>query len=170
MSVTQKIIIMLLLKSAPQDLPYSTSLMLRLIFIYLVSGVIVVGDMVVPELAIGRMLLNIGIILSFSYAILSALNLNARFVQMISALIGTGIVFNLLAWPILSYGNVDQSSSAAVQTMSLLVLMLISWEILVTAHIFRNALNTKITQAVILAMSLFFVSLTLSQLVFPESS
>ena len=170
MSVAQKIIIMLLLKSAPQDLPYSARLMLQVIFLYLFSGIVVIGGLVDPSLAIGRMLLNIGIVLFFSYALLSSLNLKERFVQTTTALIGTGIVFNLLAWPVLNFGNIEQASNAALQILSLLVLMLISWEILVTAHIFRNALNTKMTQSIILSMALFFVSLTLSQLVFPESS
>ena len=170
MSVVQKIIIMMLLKTTPQDLPYSTALMARVIFFYLVSGMVVVNGLVEPPLAMGRMLLNIGIIMIFSYVLLSSFNLQARFVQTNTAMIGTGIIFNLLAWPVLSFGNVEQASNASLQILSLLVLMLISWEILVTAHILRNALNTKMTQSVILSMALFFVSLTLSQLIFPESS
>ncbi|MES0326758.1 MAG: hypothetical protein ABUK13_01085 [Gammaproteobacteria bacterium] len=170
MTIAQKIIIMLLLKTAPQDLPYSTGLMGRVIFFYFISGIVVVGGMVESSLAMGRMLLNIGIIFFFSYVILSSLNLMTRFVQTMTALIGTGIVFNLLAWPVLIYSNMEPASEFAEPLLSVVVLMLISWEILVTAHIFRNALNTKMTQAVILSMALFFVSLTLSQLVFPESS
>ena len=170
MTVIQKIIFMLLLKTAPQDLPYSIRLMGRSIFLYFISGIVVVAGIVEPPLAMGRMLLNIGIILFFSYVVLSSLNLRARFVQTVTALVGTGLVFNLLAWPVLSFGGVEQESAAVMQILSIFVLMLISWEILVTAHIFRNALGTKMTQAVILSMALFFVSLTLAQLVFPESS
>ena len=170
MTVAQKIIIMLLLKSAPQDLPFSTGLMARVVVLYFISGIVVVTGMVEPSLAMGRMLLNIGIILFFSYVVLSSLNLKTRFVQTVTALVGTGIVFNLLAWPVLSFGDMEQESTAAMQILSLIVLMLISWEILVTAHIFRNALGTKMTQAVILSMALFFVTLSLSQLIFPESA
>ncbi|MDH5612667.1 MAG: hypothetical protein OEY66_09465 [Gammaproteobacteria bacterium] len=170
MSVAQKIIIMLLLKAAPQDLPYSAVLLMRIIFLYVFSGIVVVSGVVEPPLAVGRMLLNLVIILFFSYVLLSALNLQARYMQTVTALIGTGIMFNLLAWPVLSYGNMEQVSGLSMQVLSLIVLLLISWEILVTAHIFRHALNTKMTQAVLLSMSLFFVTLTLSQLVFPESS
>jgi hypothetical protein len=170
MSVAKKIIIMLLLKTAPEDLPYSTGLMGRVIFLYFISGIVVVSDTVELSLAMGHMLLNISIILFFSYVVLSSLNLKTRFVQMVTAMIGTGIIFNLLAWPVLSYNDIEQASEFAQQLFLLVVLMLVSWEVLVTAHIFRNALNTKMTQAVILSMALFFVSLTLSQLVFPESS
>lgn len=169
MSVAQKIIIMLLLKSAPQDLPCSARLMVRVIFLYLISGIVIVGGAVEFSQVIGRMLLNVGIILSFSYVLLSALKLTARFIQTITALIGTGIVFNLLSWPVLNISGMEQASGLSLQIFSLVVLMLISWEILVIAHIYRHALNTKMTQAVLLSMALFFVSLTLSQLVFPES-
>ena len=161
---------MLLLKTAPQDLPYSPKLMARVIFLYLVSGIVIVGGITEPSLAVGHILLNIGIILFFTYVLLSSLNLKARFVQTVTALIGTGIVFNLLSWPVLGYGDLEQAPRAVMQIISFVVLMLISWEVLVTAHIFRHALNTKMTQAVLLSMSLFFVSLALSQLVFPESS
>ena len=170
MTVAQKIIFMLLLKTAPQDLPYSVSLMGRAAIVYFISGIVVVAGVVEPSLAIGRMLLNIGIILFFSYVVLSSLDLRTRFVQTVTALLGTGIAFNLLAWPVLGFGGVEQESTVAIQIISMIVLMLLSWEILVTAHILRNALGTKMTQAVILSMALFFVTLTLSQLVFPESS
>ncbi len=170
MSVAQKIIIMLLLKAGPEDLPYSLALMTRVIFLYLISGMLVVVGIVDASLAMARMLLNIAIVLSFSYMILSALNLKSRFVQTGTALIGIGIIFNLLAWPVLGYEDIDQVSGLALQVLSMVVLMLISWEVLVVAHIFRQALNVKMAQAVILSMTLFFISLTLSQLLFPESA
>lgn len=158
MSVAQKIVIMLLLKTAPQDLPYSTGLMLRIVLLYVISGIVVVSGIVEPVMAMARMLLSAVIISSFSYVVLSSLNLRARFVQTTTAVLGIGIAFNLLAWPVLIYEHQG------------LALMLVSWEILVTAHIFSNALNIKMTQSVLLSMALFFISLTLSQLIFPESA
>ena len=88
MTVAQKIIFMLLLKTAPQDLPYSVSLMGRAAIVYFISGIVVVAGVVEPSLAIGRMLLNIGIILFFSYVVLSSLDLRTRFVQTVTALLG----------------------------------------------------------------------------------
>ena len=169
MSVVQKIIVMLLLKTAPQDLPYSTGLMARVIFLNLISGVII-GGADDPALAFSQMLLSVLILLFFSYVVLSSLKLMARFVQTVTALFGTGIIFNLLFWPIFSFSQAEQLSDFSLQVISSAILMLVSWEILVNAHIFRNALNTKMVQAVILSMSLFFISLTLSQLILPESS
>lgn len=170
MSVAQKIIWMLLLKTAPQDLPYSVGLLVRVIVLYLLTGMMVVSDLIEPQLALGRMLLSITIILFFNYVLLSMLNLRARYMQTVSALVGTGIVFNLLAWPVLSYSGEEPASGALAVLISLLVLALISWEILVTAHIFRHTLNTKMTQAILLSMALFFFILTISQLAFLGSA
>lgn len=161
---------MLLLKTAPQDLPYSVGLLVRVIALYLLTGMMVVSDLIEPQLALGRMLLSLTIILFFNYVLLSMLNLRARYLQTVSALVGTGIVFNLLSWPVLSYSGEEPASGALAVLVSLLVLALISWEILVTAHIFRHALNTKMTQAILLSMALFFFMLTISQLAFLGSA
>lgn len=170
MSVTQKILQLLFLKAVPQDLPYSSGLLVRIIFLYVGSGLVVTSGVAEPALVLGRVVLSVAVISAFSYVLLSALNVKARYLQTVTALIGTGIIFHLLAWPVLSFGDLEQASTVAVQLMSLVVIALISWEVLVTAHIFRNALDTKMTQAVLLSMALFLVTLTLSQLVFPETS
>lgn len=170
MTVTQKIVLLLFLKASPQDLPYSSRLLVRIIFLYVGSGLVVTSGVAEPALALGRMVLSLAVVSVFSYVLLSALNMKARYLQTVTALIGTGIIFNLLAWPVLSYGDIEQASAVAMQLLSLAVLSLIGWEVLVTAHIFRNALDTKMTQAVLLSMALFLVTLTLSQLIFPEIS
>lgn len=161
--------IMLLLKTAPQDLPCSSGLMSRIIFIYLLSGLVVQSGMVEPSQSISRMLLNLGIIMFFTYVVLSSLKLKARFVQTISALVGVGIIFNLLAWPLLKQLGKEASPEPLAGIISFLVLLLMSWELLVTAHIYRHALNAKMGHAIILSLGLFFISITLSQMIFPES-
>ena len=161
--------IMLLLKTAPQDLPYSLGLMNRIIFLYMVSGLVVQNGMVEPSLSIGRMVLSLAITMFFTYVILLSLELKMRFVQTISALVGTGIIFNLLAWPLLNQLAGEESPEVSAGIISFLILLLMSWELLVTAHIYRHALNAKMIHAIILSVGLFLISITLSQLIFPEA-
>lgn len=168
MSVARNLLIMLLLKTAPQDLPYSTGLLSRIIFVYLISGLIVQNEMVEPSLSIGRMILNIAITMFFSYIVLASLELKARFVQTMSALVGVGIVFNLLAWPLLMQLAEENQAETITAATSFLVLLLMSWELLVVAHIYRHALNAKMGHAIILSLGLFFISITLAQMIFPE--
>ena len=160
--------IMLLLRAAPEDLPYSLRLMNRIIFLYLVSGLVVQSDLVEPSLSISRMILNLAITLFFTYVVLSSLELKTRFVQTMSALVGVGIIFNLLAWPLLKQMGEQGSDEPLTGIISIFVLLLMGWELLVTAHIYRHALNVKMGQAIILSLGLFFISITLSQMIFPE--
>lgn len=160
---------MLLLKTAPEDLPCSWGLMSCIIFLYLVSGLVVQSGLVEPSLSISRMILNLAITMFFTYLILLSLELNTRFIQTMSALVGVGIVFNLLAWPLLAQLSAHTSDKPLTGIISLFVLLLMSWELLVTAHIYRHALNVKMSHAIILSLGLFFISITLSQVIFPEA-
>ena len=160
--------IMLLLKTAPEDLPYSLGLMNRIIILYLVSGLVVQSELIEPSLSISRMILNLAITLFFTFVVLSSLELKARFVQTMSALVGVGILFNLLAWPLLIQLSEDASPEPVAGIISLFVLFLMGWELLVTAHIYRHALNVKMAQGIMLELGLFFISITLSQMIFPE--
>ena len=159
---------MLLLKTAPEDLPYSLGLMNRIIILYLVSGLVVQSELIEPSLSISRMILNLAITLFFTFVVLSSLELKARFVQTMSALVGVGILFNLLAWPLLIQLSEDASPEPVAGIISLFVLFLMGWELLVTAHIYRHALNVKMAQGIMLELGLFFISITLSQMIFPE--
>jgi hypothetical protein len=104
---------------------------------------------------------------AFTYLVLQALNRRSRFLQTFSAILGVGVLFNLLSWPVFSI-LADVSVSESLKTsMSLVFLMLISWEVLVKAHIFRHALEMKMFGALALSFSLFFISIALSQLLFP---
>ncbi len=160
---------MLLLRTAPQDLPYSPGLMNRILFVYLLSGLVVQSNLVDPTLSIGRMILGILVLMFFTYIVLASLDLKARFVQTVSAMVGVGVIFNLLAWPLLNQLDVSADAESIPAGTSLMVLLLMSWELLITAHIYRNALNTSMLHAIIISLGLFFITITLSQLIFPET-
>jgi hypothetical protein len=99
--------------------------------------------------------------------VLVALNKSARLMQTFAALIGVSLLFNVLSWPVFSVLADGSASEALKSTMSLLFLLLISWEVLVKAHIFKHALEMKMFAALALSFSLFFISITLSQLLLP---
>jgi hypothetical protein len=167
MSDLQKLLSLLFLKSAPQDLTYSSRLMLQFAVAYVFSGIIVLQTTLNPDDMFAGILLGFFVQYIFTYLVLQALNRRSRFLQTFCAILGVGILFNLLSWPVFSVLS-DASISEAVKTsMSLVFLMLISWEVLVKAHIFRHALEMKMFGALALSFSLFFISIALSQLLFP---
>ena len=167
MSVLQKIMSLLILKSAPQDLPYSPQLAVQLGVIYIFSGIVVLQTTLAPDDMLGGLILGLLIQAVFCYLILKALNRLPRFLQTISAIFAVSILFNLLSWPVFLVIADETATESLKSSMSLMFLLVISWEVLVKAHIFKHALEMKMFSALALSFSLFFISVTLSQLLFP---
>ena len=170
MSDLQKLVAVLFLRAAPQDLPYSVQTLVSYAVIYVLSGLAVMQSTLKPEDLMAGLLLGFLIQLGFTYFVLRALNHSARFVQTISAIIGVGILFNLLSWPVFAMLADETINDSLKATLSLLFLLLISWEVLVKAHIFKHALEMKMFSALALSFSLFFISIALSQLIFPAET
>jgi hypothetical protein len=167
MSVFLKLLALMLLKSAPQDLPYSPRLAVQLTVAYIVSGIVVLHTTLNPDDMVAGILLGFAVQYVFTYVILKALKKAPRFVQTFSAILGAGLMFNLLSWPVFAVLTAGPISVGLQSYMSLAFLLIISWEVLVKAHIFRHALEMNIFAALVLSFSLFFISIVLSQLFFP---
>ena len=167
MSVLQKLLSLLVLKSAPQDLSYSPRLLVQLMLAYILSGIVVLQTTLNPDDILSGLLLGLLIQYVFTYAVLRALDKRARFVQTFCAILGISVLFNLLSWPVFSMLSDETAQEAMRSSMSLMFLLMISWEVLVKAHIFRHALEMRMFSALALSFSLFFISVALSQLLFP---
>lgn len=167
MSVLQNLIALLILKATPQDLPYSTQLTLKLVAGYVISGIVVLQATLNPDGLIQELLLGLLIQLVFTYAVLRALNHVERFLQTFCAILGVGLLFNLISWPILAMLSDAAASDTMKSSLSLMFLMIMSWEVLVKAHIYKHALEIKMFSALALSFSLFFISIALLQLLFP---
>ncbi len=157
----------MVLRTTPQDLRYSQPMAVQLAIAYIFSGIIVLQTTFAPVDMLPGLILGLFIQVGFTYLVLRSLQRSARFVQTFCAIIGAGPLFNLLSWPILSVLADEASLGSIRSSMSLLFLLLISWEVLVKAHIFKHALEMKMFGALALSFSLFFISVTLSQLLFP---
>jgi hypothetical protein len=166
----QKLLALLILKAAPQDLTYSLQITAQYAVAYILSGIVVLQTTIDPDDMLAGLLLGLLIQGAFTYFVLRALNHSARFVQTLGAILGVGILFNLLSWPVLSVLSDENSVESLRSSMSLMFLLLISWEVLVKAHIFKHALEMKMYSALALSFSLFFISVALSQLLFPAEA
>lgn len=167
MSVPLRILAIMLLKAGPQHLPYSVSLLASLTMLYLVSGVLVLTVSLSVSQAVANLMLDVALLFAFSYFCLSLLQLKARFVQMVSALAGTGAVYHLLAWPLFIQIQNIQSEEQGVTFIALLMLALISWQVLVFAHIFSHAMQMSMLRALILSFGYLFLSITAAEIIFP---
>ena len=167
MSDLQKLLLMLFLKAAPQDLSYSVQKTTQMAIAYLFSGVIVLQATVKPDNILAVIMLGFFVQYGFIYIVLKALNRMPRLMQTLFAVFGMSLIFNLLSWPVFSVMADELSSEELKASVSVMFLMLISWEVLVKAHIFKHALEMKMFSAMALSFSLFFISIALSQLLVP---
>ena len=167
--LTVRLLEIMLLRRGPQDLPFSVSLCVILIAIYVASGVLVLATSLEFGHAFANMALDAVLLAAFSYICLALLNYKARFVQMVSALAGIGIVYHLLAWPLFVQINAVQADEQSVRIFALLMLLLISWQVLVFAHVFRHTLQMSMGRALALSFGYLFLSMAVAELVFPGS-
>jgi len=169
MGVAQRLLAIMLLRAGPQHLPYSLSLLGTLTILYLASGAVVLAASVSVGQAIANLVLDVALLYAFCYVCLSLVRLTARFVQMVSALTGIGAVYHLLAWPIFVQLQNMQPTEQGVTIIALLMLGLISWQVLVFAHIFRHALQISMLRGLILSFGYLFLSIAAAEIIFPGS-
>lgn len=163
MPVVRTLMSILFLKRGPQDLPYSQTLLQLLVLLYVVSGIFALQSTLGMETAAANMILDVLIILLYTRIVLTALNRRPRFTQTACAMIGIGIVFHVIALPVLMQQGVGDAEQVISGTISLIMLLLLSWNLLVFAYIYQHALGVGITNAILLSFALFFISIAMSR-------
>jgi hypothetical protein len=169
MPVLLRILAILLLKAGPQHLPYSLSLLATLALLYAASGVLVLTTSMNIGQAAANMALDVAVLFGFSYFCLSLLKYRARFVQMVSALAGIGIVYHLIAWPLFVQIHNMQPQEQGANIAALLMLLLVSWQVLVFAHVFRYAMQMSMMRALALSFGYLFLSMAAAEVILPGS-
>jgi len=169
MPVAFRLLAIMLLKAGPQHLPYSLSLLAFLTMLYLLSGVLVLSASMSIGQAMANLTLDVVVLFAFSYFCLSLLQHKARFVQTVAALAGIGTVYHLLAWPLFIQLNSMHAEQQDTTIIGWLMLLLISWQVLVFAHVFRHAMQMSMLRALILSFGYLFLAIAAAEIVFPGS-
>jgi len=79
--IPEKLLALLFLKSAPEDLPYSLQLTVQIVAVYFFSGIVVLQTTLAPDDMYAGILLGVLVQYVFAFVVLSALNKRARFMQ-----------------------------------------------------------------------------------------
>ncbi len=145
------------LRSTPQDLPCSHFLMMLTAASYFAIGL----AMSLLELPLGMAILSATVdtlmLAALAWFSLWITGKTPRFTQTYTALAGIGILFGLVAWPLLTFlqGLPEGQSSS----LPLLLLGLVIWNIMVIGHILHRALG--ITMWAASGVALFYMYLSL---------
>lgn len=157
----------LLLNKGPQDLPYSLILMKLSLLVYFLSGLPGISISLSLPQSMLAMLLDVLVLLGFVYACLKAFNLQARFVQSIISLASVGTVFQLLPLPLLYQLQDLQEGEPIAPGVSIFLLILVSWNLAVIAHIFRASFNVRLLAAMALTICYIVISYLAKESIFP---
>lgn len=155
-----------LFRAGPQDLPFSPSLALRLSALLLGLGV--VGS-VIQGVAGDQLILRIGLMLVFlvgpPWVLLRLRGHQPRFVQTLSALAGVGVLYNIVALPLLlalAGRGEALGSDPGLALVAWVLLALTLWRVLVAGHVWRHALDLRPGVGAMLALGLFIAQVLLA--------
>ncbi|HIG64701.1 MAG TPA: hypothetical protein EYQ43_03880 [Methyloprofundus sp.] len=154
-----------LFSKGPQQIPHSTQLLRLTAVVYALISYLLIQVSTDSLSALLQVATELIIIFSFTALMLVIAKKMSRYVQTTSTLLGTDALISLLAIPVLNMLHQDASNMPAVFIM--LALMLWNW--LVTAHIIRHTLNKPFSFALGIAFLYVFFASQIMGLLFPVS-
>ena len=145
------------LQAKPQELPHSQFLMLFCIGCYFLLGFAVS----IQEQGFGLSVLSAGadsgLMVGLAYLGLWVRDSIPRAVQTITALTGTGALFELVGWPLVTF--LQQLNEGETSNLSLVLLALVIWNITVIGSILRHALEVPMWVGTGIALLYIYTSL-----------
>lgn len=150
-------------KRGPQDLPASPVLLAAVIAIY--AGLSVVLSAIAPnpdERVLARLAIDTAFSLLWTGGLLLLFHRGARFLQTMTAMIGTAVLLEpLLTLVQTILMKLGQAHPLALPVMLILVVLLV-WYLIINARILRSALEIPMLAAVLLTLLQAVCSYTLS--------
>ena len=152
-----------LLKAKPQDLPVSQQF-LGFCFIAAVLSQLLttrsesssLHDLLLSGLQYGLYYLMVSLFLNYK-------GMSVRFVQTMTALLGTSTIIQIIASPILR--RLDPADITSLSPNSQLILMLILiWGFVITVAIIKETLESTVGQAIVLALASQLIIIGISSL------
>ena len=151
-----------LLRANPQDLPHSVALKFFTLGIYTALSFMLALTSTKPGTALLAAVVDVGMLVGLAYAGLWILNLQNRMTKLITALAGSGAVWQMVALPMIGMlsNSSDTLPNNSLALLSyLLLLAWIIWVIFIIGHILRHALNMKFSFALGIALLYVYTSM-----------
>jgi hypothetical protein len=116
-----------------------------------------------------RVVLEIGLPLAFTWAVLAVAQRRARFVQTTTAILGIDVLAALILYPLGAvYHAVGEGRFASIPIGIVLCVGFI-WYLLAGAHIWRAALDSGLVVRGIISVGFFLLQLACEQLLLPQT-
>jgi hypothetical protein len=157
------------LRLGPQDLPYSNVFLGLTLFLYTVINVALslMQESVVKE-AVLSSLADTGLLVVLTSSLLYFAQYSARITQTLTALAGTNSLLAILVIPVVFWLKHIKGNEGDISLPALLLLGLIVWNFVISAHILRHALAVPFFVGFFLTVVIFFLSVSILSQLFPS--
>lgn len=146
------------MRTAPQDLPSSRFLLTLTLSVYALIGICVSLLTLGPVASVISAFVDMGVLIGLTQLVLWIKDLGPRFTQTATALAGTGAIITLIALPFLVVQS--QVGEDARFLPSVVVLVLMVWNLNIVGHILCHALSAKKWVGLGLAIVYMYVSIS----------
>jgi hypothetical protein len=164
MKIFSRFIDLCLFRASPSDIPASQQLMKVTLVIYFILTVIVNQLDVSWNTSLLISLADILVMIIFVSLLLNFRNLKVRYVQVITALAGSGCVMTIVAFPVMWWFYQTDPEQQATSFAMMMIALLI-WGLMVVAQIFRHALDVSSGTATIITIVYISISILVTGLV-----
>ena len=148
-----------LFKAGPADVPSSHWLLKLTLLVYFILGVIVSRLDSAWDVSLFTSLTDVLVMMIFIWLILTFRGLQARYKQTLTAMAGAGSCIGIIGIPVVMLFNQVGEQERLSNYSMLLMIAVMFWSLMVTAHIFRTALDIKPGMATILTLAYTILSL-----------
>jgi len=156
-----------LLRAGPRDLPASAFLLGLALAASTVGSTLVAVFLLGPWRALLEGIAETLLLGLLTVSLLGVLRLQARIVQTLTALAGSGTLIGLLALPIYAWARGLGDAEVANPLPTLLLLALLAWSLVVSGHILRQAMAVPFFVGLMVSVMFYWISVTVLTALFP---
>lgn len=162
-----------LFKRGPQDLPYSPALARGLLLVQAGCGLLYLQVVDAGKNGLLQLALSLMLAVALPWALLRVRSRDARFVQTLTALVGTWILATLAYLPIAWFAKdlpLPQPGVAPTRVQAMVgwaTIILAAWKLAINGQIWRQALDWPVGAGIAVALGVFVFEIGVLRLVVP---
>ena len=155
--------------SKPQDLPTSEILLGITLFAYMAVSILLATPVYGIGMGFVQAILELVLLIVYTGIVLKLSHHQERYIQTLSALAGTGVVFGLISIPLVySLYQTIAPQSAPDMTILRAYVLILAWLVVVYGHVFRHALSSGMPMGLLVGFCyVFFTSMIINTLLPP---
>lgn len=154
-------------RRSPADLPASQFLLGLVLVAYVAIGLISVQLEMAFARALGIVLVDTLLYLSFTWLLLKSFRRSLRFTQTATALLGTSSLLALLAIPLFVWNRAYPTGDVDLTPPVMLALLLLLWSIDIGGYVLSRALDKAYIVGVLIVIVYALASMELRGMLFP---